>query len=229
LLFITTSLIGAIASYGVASLTRGWVDEDLVLLDRLVGFDWTKLYAITSAHDFMQIAGRLAYASIFASPPMLVISFAIHGQRAAARSFLASFWLAVMTCLILFIWLPTLGPLAYMWHQPIKYMPTSGLYQAELIPILREQRAGPIDLGQLRGLVGPPSFHAASAVLYIFAAWRTSNLRWPLTVMNCLMLLSIPVEGTHYAVDVASGVMVAILSWTAVRWIEWKARSIISN
>ncbi|MFT3966976.1 MAG: phosphatase PAP2 family protein [Sphingobium sp.] len=224
LLFIVISLTGAVASYGVAALTHGWVDDAMMRFDEAIGFDWNSLYALTAAHPALQIGGRVAYATIFASPAMLVLSFATHGQRDEARCFLASFWVAAILSLIAFRWLPTLGPLAYMWNGPVTYMPTSGLYQADLIPILREGRAVPIDLARLRGLVGPPSFHAASAVLYILAAWRTRNLRWPLTVVNGLMLLSIPVEGTHYAVDVISGAAVALTAHAVVRSVAGRRR-----
>lgn len=209
-LFIAISLTGAVASYGVAALTTGWIDGAMVRMDAAIGFDWNAVYAATAAHPLLQTGGRIAYASIFASPAILLLTFANHGQRDEARRFLGAFWLAAFLSLIAFRWLPTLGPLAYMWHGAIDYMPTSGLYQADLIPMLREGRAGPIDLAHLRGLVGPPSFHAASAVLYILAAWRTRNLRWPVTALNLLMLLSIPVEGTHYAMDVISGAAVAL-------------------
>lgn len=227
LLFITIALSGAVASYGVAALTHGWVDAAMARFDHAIDFDWDTMYALTAANPALQIGGRIAYATIFASPVILVLSFATHGQRDEARCFLASFWLAAIISLVLFRWLPTLGPLAYSWHGPIDYMPTSGLYQADLIPMLREGRAEPIDLAHLRGLVGPPSFHAASAVLYILAAWRTRNLRWPLTVVNGLMLLSIPVEGTHYAVDVVSGAAVALTAYAVVRIVARRRRAAV--
>lgn len=224
-LFVAISLTGAVASYGVAALTTGWVDGAMVQIDSAIGFDWNSLYAATAAHPLLQTGGRIAYASIFASPAILLLSFAAHRQRDEARRFLGAFWLAAILSLIAFRWLPTLGPLDYMWHGSIAYMPTSGLYQADLIPLLREGRAGPIDLAHLRGLVGPPSFHAASAVLYILAAWRTRNLRWPLTALNFLMLLSIPVEGTHYAVDVISGAAVALTADCLVQYVARRRRN----
>jgi hypothetical protein len=219
LLFSTIALAGAIASYAVAACTEGWVDEAMVRFDRSIDFDWRDLYAVTAAHPILQISGRIVYASIFASPAILLLSFNRHGQRAEARQFLASFWLAALVSLFLFRFLPTLGPLSYMWHGPISYMPTSGLYQADLIPMLREQRMHVIDLAVLRGLVGPPSFHAASAVLYILAAWRTRKLRVPLTILNVAMLFSIPVEGTHYAIDVISGASVALAAYLTVTFL----------
>lgn len=212
LLFVTIALTGAVASYAVAAHSAGWVDAAMVRFDAAIGFHWPTVYAVTADHPVLQITGRAAYASIYASPAILILSFATSGRMAEARLFLASFWLAAMLSLFFFLFLPTMGPLSYMWEGPIAYMPTSGLYQADIIPMLREHRLHEIDVGHIRGLVGPPSFHAASAILYIVAARRTRNLRVPITLLNVAMLFSIPVEGTHYAIDVISGAAVALVA-----------------
>jgi hypothetical protein len=216
LTFTSISLMGAVASYGVAAGTHGWVDEAMAAFDHAIGFDWLDWYKLVAASRFLQMSGMAVYASIFITPAILICAFTASGQRTEAREFLLSFWLAASISLFLFHFMPTLGPLAYLWHGPIHYMPTSGLYQAELIPLLREGRVGSVDLGALRGLVGPPSFHAASAILYIIAAWRLRRFRIPITVLNVAMLFSIPVEGTHYAVDVISGALVAITAYLLV-------------
>jgi hypothetical protein len=216
LIFTSISLMGAVASYAVAAGTQGWVDEAMAAFDHAIGFDWLDWYEQVAASRFLQISGMAVYASIFITPAILICTFTASGQRAEAREFLLSFWLAAAISLFLFHFLPTLGPLAYLWYGPIHYMPTSGLYQAELIPLLRDHRIGSVDLGALRGLVGPPSFHAASAILYIIAAWRLRRFRIAVTVLNFAMLLSIPVEGTHYAIDVISGSLVAIAAYLIV-------------
>ncbi|WP_338329099.1 phosphatase PAP2 family protein [Sphingobium yanoikuyae] len=64
--------------------------------------------------------------------------------------------------------------------------------------------------GQLRGIVSAPSFHTAAAVLYIAAGWRIAALRWPIVALNAAMLLSTPVEGTHYLIDMILGLGVAL-------------------
>ncbi|HEX7821421.1 MAG TPA: phosphatase PAP2 family protein [Sphingobium sp.] len=216
LLFMTMALAGATASYAVAACTQGWVDHAMVRLDHAMGFDWRDLYAVTAAHPALQISGRIAYASIFASPAILLLGFARAGQRVEARLFLATFWVAAVLSLCLFLFMPTLGPLSYMWQGPISYMPTSGVYQAELIPLLREHHLKLIDLGALRGLVGPPSFHACCAMLYIITARNSGALRAPLTLLNVAMLFAIPVEGTHYVTDIIGGVAVALAAHGAV-------------
>lgn len=216
LLFMIISLSGATASYAVAAFTHGWVDTAMVRFDDAIGFDWRDIYALTAAHPSLQITGRIAYASIFASPAILILSFARSGNRADARHFLASFWVAAVLALCLFRFMPTLGPLSHMWQGAIPYMPTSGVYQAELIPLLREHHFHLVDVGALRGLVGPPSFHACSAMLYMIAARNTGPLRAPLTLLNVAMLFAIPVEGTHYVTDLIGGIAVALVAHAAV-------------
>ena len=109
--------------------------------------------------------------------------------------------------MLLFLAMPAVGPLAYIWQGPVPYMPTSALYQAELLPMLRDNMLGAVDLGALQGLVCAPSFHTAAAVIYIAMAWPCRYLRWPLLLINAAMLLSTPVEGTHYLVDMIGGAM----------------------
>jgi len=88
-------------------------------------------------------------------------------------------------------------------------MPESGLWEAQLIPSLRQHLVHVVDLSTLRGLVSVPSFHAATAVLYMAAGRPPGRLRWPVIEVNTLMLLATPVEGTHYLTDMLAGAVVA--------------------
>lgn len=119
--------------------------------------------------------------------------------------------------LVLFPFIPAKGPLAAQWHGPIPYMPESGLYQVTIIPALKQRLIHHVMLGSLRGLVSAPSFHTTAAFLYIAAAWSSNRLRWPILLINFLMLLSIPIEGTHYLADMIAGALVALVSWFTMR------------
>ncbi len=211
------SLMGAVACYPVAALSHGFADSALARADAMLHFDWKALYALVVAHPTLQMLGAAAYASIFASPAILLVHYAVTHKRAEARMFLAGFWVAAIITLTAFWMVPSVGPLAYMWHDPISYMPASALYEAELIPVLRDHMLPPIDLGALRGLVGAPSFHTASALLFMTAAWRADRLRWPLIALNAAMLLATPVEGNHYLSDMLCGALVAIAAILIVR------------
>lgn len=99
-------------------------------------------------------------------------------------------------------------------------MPTSALYQEELVIALRAHRMTDIDLGALRGLVCAPSFHTASAVVFMAAAWPVPRLRWVIVPVNLAMLLATPVEGTHYLTDMIVGALVALAAIAIVRLAE---------
>jgi hypothetical protein len=211
-MFTVVVVLGALASYPMAVGTTGYVDATLQQIDRFFRFNWVGWYDFTAAHKSLQLLGSLAYASIYLTPVILLSYFAQADRKAEARVFIASFWGAAILTLMLFMAFPAQGPLAFLIHGSIPYMPTSALYQSELIPLLRDGTFHQVSLGVLRGLVCAPSFHTTSAVLFMLAAWPIRSLRWPLIALNCAMLLSIPVEGTHYLADMIGGALVALVA-----------------
>ncbi|WP_256869191.1 phosphatase PAP2 family protein [Sphingobium lactosutens] len=209
-LFTIISLMGASASYPIAALTQGYADATLHHIDLYMGFDWLALYRLVCNHPWLQMAGTIAYRSIYITPALLLWRCACTGDKERAYRFLASFWLAAFLTLAIFSRMPAIGPLSYLWHGPISYMPESEVWQSGLIPALREHQLQVVDLGQLRGIVSAPSFHTAAAILYMAMAWRLGALRWPVLILNVAMLVSTPVEGTHYLVDMILGGIVAV-------------------
>ncbi|MFW2853397.1 phosphatase PAP2 family protein [Sphingomonas sp. TX0543] len=216
-LFVSICIVGALAAYPISGMSSGFVDAALQQIDDAIGFEWLAWYRFVTEHTAIQWSERVAYETIFLSPAVLLGYFAFTGRKDEARRFIASFWLTALLTLILFAFLPAKGPLAFLWHGPLPYIPASALYQAELITALRCKMASPIDLGALHGLVAAPSFHAASAVLYVRAAWTIKPLRWPITIMNLTMLLATPVEGTHYLADIIAGAAVALIALSLIR------------
>jgi hypothetical protein len=218
--FMLLSLVGAVTSYPIAALTHGYADGTLQSLDRALAFDWLAWYRTVAASRALQVLGTVAYENIYFTPAVLLAWFAFDDKQRAAYAFLFTFWLTAAITLVLFSFMPALGPLAYLWRGPVPYMPVSELYQLDLIPALRAHRVHMIDLNQLRGIVSAPSFHAAAAAIYIRTAWRTPPLRWPLLAANTAMLAATPVEGTHYLSDLILGAIVASVAISVVdRWL----------
>lgn len=217
LLFMSFSLLGVVASYPMAAISSGFADPMLQRMDQLLHFDWLAWYQTVSAHSSLQMLGATAYASIYVTPLVLLGWYAYAEQRADTQRFLATFWVAAILTLVLFPLFPAQGPLAFLWHGPVPYMPTSALYQQQMIPELRTHVINQIDLGALRGLVCAPSFHTVCGVLYIAFSWPVQRLRWLLLPLNGAMLLATPVEGTHYLSDMVCGLIVAITAFVGVR------------
>lgn len=216
-LFMLISLVGAIASYPVAALTSTMHDATLQRIDEVLGFDWLAWYRLVADHRALQWLGLAAYRMIYVTPAILLGWYAWTGERGAAHRFFITFWLAALLTLLLYPLMTAVGPLSHLWHGPLPYLPESEEWQATLIPALRAHQVHYVDLAQLRGLVSAPSFHTVAAVLYIHAAWPHRELRAPLVAVNAAMLLSTPVEGTHYLIDMILGAAVAIVAILAVR------------
>ncbi len=214
---ITICALGAVASYEAAADTSGFADAALARSDRLLHFDWVALYRLVAGHPLLQHLGAAAYGSIYLTPNVLIGWMAWHGRRDEAHRFLTTFWLASVLTIVLFPLLPARGALEFLWHGPIRYMPTSGLYQGAIIPGLRDHSVAAIDLTQVRGLVCAPSFHTACAIVYIVTVWPFARLRLLVVPINVAMLLSTPVEGTHYLTDMILGALVALLAIFTVR------------
>ncbi len=226
--FTVLALMGAVASYPVAAMTQGFHDAALQRIDVLLRFDWLAWYRMVAATPVLQSLGLAAYRSIYLTPAVLLATFAFTGDRVAAHRFLAIFWLTAVGTLILYAFMPAIGPFSYLWHGPIVYMPESEQWQQGLIPALRDHSVRLVDLGHLRGIVSAPSFHAAAATIYINAAWRLPRLRWPVVAINSAMLLSTPVEGTHYLIDIILGTVVALSAIVVLHRIMPRERAAVT-
>jgi hypothetical protein len=92
------------------------------------------------------------------------------------------------------------------------FMP--GAFESQLrdLPLVREGSLRVLDLATMTGLVTFPSFHAASAAIYLWALWPVKLLRPAAILANGLMLAATPVIGGHYFVDVLAGIAVAAVS-----------------
>ena len=73
----------------------------------------------------------------------------------------------------------------------------------------------------MTGLVSFPSYHMTEVVLFTWAGWSVKWLRWPLLALNLVVVVSIPVIGAHYFIDVLGGAVVAIVAIaSASYWIQ---------
>ena len=214
---IVICLLGALASYEAACDTSGFADAELAKCDRILHFNWLTWYGVVVRHPTLQHLGAGVYSTIWVTPWLLITYLAWMGNRPAARRFLFTFWLSIVLTLLLFPLFPAKGPLDYLWHGPIPYMPTNGLYQGEIIPALRAHIMTRIDIGSVKGLVCAPSFHTVSAVVFIASVWPYRILRRFLVPLNLAMLMATPVEGTHYLSDMILGLGVALVAIALVQ------------
>ena len=71
---------------------------------------------------------------------------------------------------------------------------------------------------EMSGLITFPSFHAAWALLFMWAFYPVKRLRAAAILLNLVVLAATPVQGAHYFIDLAGGAVVAALAiYAAVR------------
>lgn len=217
-LFGIVGMLGAIGSYVVASHTSGYVDAWLAAADRSIGFDWLGWYELTRPWTTFHIASRMAYSSLFLTPSFILIAYAWLGRQARARAMVAATAIALALTITIFAWMPARSAVPFYQGLHPAYLPASDVTHVAITAALRNGQMTALDVANLGGLITFPSFHAAAAILFIWAAWPVRALRWPVLALNGMMLIATPLEGSHYLVDVFGGVAVAGVGIGAVHW-----------
>ena len=92
-------------------------------------------------------------------------------------------------------------------------------YGRELVKLLHNG-PGYITPTDIRGLIAFPSYHAVLAMLMVWYARTISYLRWPILVLNLVVLASAPVQGGHHLIDIFGGCAVTVLAILVVRAAE---------
>jgi PAP2 superfamily len=211
------SVAAGCASYALAALTKGYADDILSAADHALGFDWVAAYNYVGANKLLSVPLRASYLAIFYSPSILICWLFLCGRGDRARTWVMVYALSLGLTLAIFPFFPAKSALVHYFGSDITYMPATGIWHVELIEKLRSGLIEKVHTDDLAGMITFPSFHAAIAVLFIWASLPVPVLRMIMLIVNGVMLVATPIEGTHYLVDVIGGVGVAALSILCVQ------------
>jgi membrane-associated phospholipid phosphatase len=150
---------------------------------------------------------------------LAVLCLAFTGRLLWLRAYMLAFVFAALVTIALSAVLPAAG----VW---LHYGLTEA--DARVVPVvstvwpvftgLRDGTLRALVALGAEGVITFPSLHAALAVILIAALWPIRVLRWPILVLNTVMLAATPIDGAHYLIDVLAGVAVAVLSLLAA-WV----------
>lgn len=216
-LFLLTFLVGSL-SYSATSLGRPLWDDVLHAFDQALGFDWRYWLSLLDAHPQLNRTLALAYHSMWPQLTLLVVSLVTVRDFRRLDVFLLAFGFAAVATVVISGLMPAMSPLAYLQITPADHPHINLAVPREFEAQALALRAGAlrvVELGDAQGLVTFPSFHTVTAVLLLLAFRSVAYMRWVSLAANTLMLLAIPVEGSHYLVDVLGGVAVALAAWAA--------------
>ena len=204
---------GIVAFLVIMPLTRlslPFADAILARADAALGFDWKAYEVGTRAYLKLFL---FSYRSFTWQPALVIISLVVAGRTARALQFVTAGAVALALCSFVFPFFPAEGPFYHYQVEPSNAL--AAYWTNEVRPLFVELKSGAlrhVNGKLISGLVAFPSYHAAAAFLFAWAAWPLRRLRWPVVLLNCLMLASIPTIGAHYLVDLLGGLVVGIAS-----------------
>ena len=153
---------------------------------------------------------------IFAIP----IALAAVGHYRRIEEFTFAFGDALAAITILSALIPAIGVYQQIGLDPATLKnidPRAYLDQLRDLPLTRGGVLRHLELLELGGIVTFPSFHAASAVLYVWALWPAKLFRPLILPANGFMLAATPINGGHYFVDLIAGIVIAVFAIVAMR------------
>jgi hypothetical protein len=208
-------------------------DARLLAFDQVVGFDFKVFVGFVNDRNWMIAILAWGYRAISWQILTITVVLPITGHYLQGSKYVLVFLIALTATTLISIFVPAIGAYGIVGLAPSDYpnFEPQGYYDTlRDLPLIRNGALRDLDLWQLGGVVTFPSFHAAAAVIYIWAVWPLRLLRWMSLVINSTMLVATPIGGGHFLADVLAGVAVATLSigavnWFALNWISGKWRS----
>ncbi len=210
--------VAAPLSYIAATSGFPLQDAALEAWDRHLGIDWTQILTFVSEHPGTQLVLSFAYSSFALQTVTTVLVLGIAGQLARLSTFIMAFLGTTLVIIAASAVYPAAGPWLFLNIQPASahgFLPTS----ATSWPVFFGLRDGTLHTVyglNSEGIITFPSLHAALGVLFPAALWRVAGVRWIALGLNSLLLMATPAYGSHYVVDVISGILVAAVCWIAV-------------
>src|SRR5262245_34726300 len=215
---VALKTINIIAHLAPAYIGRNFdfIDDALMMFDRLIGFDWVAYFKWHAEHPVCADICRLSYLMWPYMALVIIVILACYGQAERLARFLIATAISLAVVYIIAIFVPSYG--AYVQHA-MSHDRHPGLFVqfSDFKPAYDALRAGVVDVyaDQIpEGAISFPSFHTATVLLWIWAAWRTPA-RWFVFVQQAACVLAIPVQGAHFVSDMIPGAIIGVAALVA--------------
>jgi hypothetical protein len=208
-------------TYFAAAANLPMQDMALHAADRALGLDWMAYYNFIYDHHALLVAAVWTYSMIGWPVFGVPIVLGWTGRYRRLQTFTLAFGIALVITTAVFAFVPAMGTYHLFKFLPDPEVFTPGGYidQVRDLPLVRDGSLRHLSLIELAGIIAFPSFHAAAAVIFLWALWPVRWIGPVALTLNLLMLLATPVVGGHYFVDVFAGIAVAAVSIAAAAWI----------
>lgn len=216
------SAFGEILSYLLARQSGPLWDSTFTSWDKALGFDWYAVVHWADAHPVVAAPLGLAYASLIPQVILLILALGFANRLNKLRIFMLAAMICGTVTILLSPLFPALNQFAYQHIVPAA-LPNlnvaSGYRELRDLQALRSGTMSALRLRDLQGIIAFPSYHAGLAAITLWGFWQ-SKIRWigwSGAALALTTILSTPVDGGHYLVDVIAGLCVATCSLAVAR------------
>lgn len=205
--------LGAFLMYPLATIGLPYRDAELHAIDLWMGLDWEAYLRFVNAHPLLCFVSKLAYSSMAVQYAFTIFVLVASSRFLRIQQYVVAVAVALAITLAVFTFTPSIGTYAFLKIQPESY--------ARLDPVLTFNQMYHLDamrthswsvIHELEGLISFPSFHTVSAVLFTWALYPIRKLRLWVAVLNVALVISAPLQGAHYFVDILGGIATATLA-----------------
>ncbi|WP_157217527.1 phosphatase PAP2 family protein [Flavisphingomonas formosensis] len=211
----TIASAGVILAYCAATAGHPLVDSAMLRFDRMIGYDWRAFALFFASHPSFARLTILCYNSNVVQPVLLILLLIQASHYERLEKFVVTMTVTLALTILIFIFYPVTTAWTYEWHSPARLaiyrylLPGTDGWIHELLQIRQGYRPPSGTFWQ--GIIGFPSFHTISALLYIWAAWPLRWARMIFVPANILMILGALLSGGHYAADLVCGVIITAI------------------
>lgn len=212
-------VFGTVMSYAAIALRFPLVDDQLLAIDKAFGIDRRIYLDFFAQRRLLHNALVLAYFTLMPQFVLVPVVLFFANQMQRLQQFTFASGVALFATVLISIFTPALSATYLdLGLQAGAALPANmGIH----IPVVEKLRSGApflMQLDQLEGLLTFPSFHTIGALLFIWATWRVTIVRWVSLMLNAALIAATPIIGTHYFIDLAAGFVVAFLAaFAAIR------------
>jgi len=216
------SMMGCVLQYLLAREGGPMWDATLSGCDKALGVDWLSLVRTVDAHPVVAWTLGKAYQAMIPEAIAVILILGVLNRLDQLRVFLLAGMLCGAIIIILSPLFPSVSSYVFLGLTQADFKHVNvvpGYSQLADFEALRRGTFTVIHLPQLQGIIAFPSYHAGLATTNAWGFWnsRIEWLRWPGMLLAAATIISAPVFGGHYVVDVLGGIAIAVCSIIAAK------------
>jgi len=222
------SAFGEILSYLLSRNGGPLWDSTFTSWDKSLGFDWYSTIRWVDSRPLVAAPLTVAYASLIPQVVVLILTLGFGSRLKELRTFMLAAMICGTITILLSPLFPALNQFAYDHIVPAAFPRLNvadGYRELRDLQALRSGGISILRLRDLQGIIAFPSYHAGLAAITLWGFWKSGIkwIGWPGALLAMTTILSTPVDGGHYLVDVIAGLALAACSLAlAKRAIFWR-------